>query len=823
MKTNLTSFIKRLFPIITITAFIFSFTITEAAEKRVLVEEHTGTWCPPCGSNGKPAMLAMINKYKDKIIPVELHYASTGRPDPFDIPETHEVESGLSGFSGFPSGSFDRLYIGTPPSGKFFIVPDAAGSTWDGVISAILTQVPAIVDVQLYYQINPSTKVMTATIIAKFEDNYSGSELRFNVYVMENDLIADQAGVSPSTNYHHKHVCRKMLGGTWGTAGIIPSSVKSGDTYKYTYTYTLGANMNINNVYAIGMVQAYSASDRHVLNSCEGNVGTPGNCEYATSGPTSAVIPTDNTFEKTFTVKNNADKTVTINVNVTTSARTPADWKTQIVMPTTGIDKSGDTPLEAQDIPIKNGKSVDVTVKFTMGETVGIGDAKIVFTEKGNTTAPPEESTVTLLHPDITAFEVTDDDDGGSQSIKADLISTGRKAFFPIDFGLLEANYDQFNNLNYIIWNTGIKGFLTNDESTLLNSLIQQGKNVLLCGSVPLVGLNNTNPNAALFNTLGFKLVSSLSTLKSFDFYGIVGDPLSGNFSAKALALGNGEPYLQDLNITNLTKSSPILKINNAQTGKVVAVRTDFETYRAVYLGFNPKLIKTNTTRIDLINRSFTWLESSAGNSAQIMVDQSSLNFGMVAVGKNATQNITISNSGAKDLIIDDMNFTNDMKNVFSLFEPPTLPLTVQPATEITIKVRFAPGNNMIYQGVQLNIHSNAGNTPNQAIQLAGQGDDTQGVDDPMASNDVLSIKAGPNPFTENMTINCSISGNSPKFADIFLADALGNKVMSIANGSMESGLSSFSIDGTNLSSGIYFVIAAIDGKTLRVPVVHIK
>jgi len=70
---------------------LMSMTVISAPKKRFLVEEHTGAWCQPCGSVGKPTMEALIDKYPDDVISVELHNASPGRVDPMAIPEQDDV------------------------------------------------------------------------------------------------------------------------------------------------------------------------------------------------------------------------------------------------------------------------------------------------------------------------------------------------------------------------------------------------------------------------------------------------------------------------------------------------------------------------------------------------------------------------------------------------------------------------------------------------------------------------------------------------------------------------------------------------------------
>jgi hypothetical protein len=134
---------------------------------------------------------------------------------------------------------------------------------------------------------NNSSRQLDIYLRALFTGNVTG-DLRFNCVVVEDSVTGtgpgyDQANAynntpghyyygagNPITGLPHRHVARAYLGGTWGTAGIIPASNAFGSQSVYHYTYTLPANYTDYRVSLVGMVSRYDGNnpgDREILNA----------------------------------------------------------------------------------------------------------------------------------------------------------------------------------------------------------------------------------------------------------------------------------------------------------------------------------------------------------------------------------------------------------------------------------------------------------------------------------------------------------------------------------------------------------------------------
>jgi hypothetical protein len=135
---------------------------------------------------------------------------------------------------------------------------------------------------------NTSTRELTISVDAHWFGPASG-DLRFNVYVIEDHVIGTGTGYNqvnyyntvsghpyfgagnPILNFDHRNVVRAMLGGAWGTAGSMPSSVNDGDIVSYTYTTILDPSWDVAQIKLVGLAERYSADklDREIFNSVD--------------------------------------------------------------------------------------------------------------------------------------------------------------------------------------------------------------------------------------------------------------------------------------------------------------------------------------------------------------------------------------------------------------------------------------------------------------------------------------------------------------------------------------------------------------------------
>jgi hypothetical protein len=138
------------------------------------------------------------------------------------------------------------------------------------------------------------TRQLTAVVRALFTGNESG-DLRLNLALTESDVTGTGSGYNqvnadnntpghpyyqagnPIVGFAHQHVLRTYLGGTWGDAGIIPSTAGFGTVVTHTYSYTIPANFDDTKMDLIAFVSRYDGTaitDRSVLNGEEFKLST---------------------------------------------------------------------------------------------------------------------------------------------------------------------------------------------------------------------------------------------------------------------------------------------------------------------------------------------------------------------------------------------------------------------------------------------------------------------------------------------------------------------------------------------------------------------
>lgn len=238
--------------------------------KKVLVEQATGTWCGYC-TDGTVVMKDILQSYPNAI-GVTIH---NGDAMAFTVGNT--VNSTF--VSGYPAGMIDRVKF-DDQSG----VGISRGS-WKAKTEERLG-IPIPVHVSATHTYDMATRIVDVTVRAAFYENMSG-DFRFNCYIVEDSLTGtgtgwDQANYyngttghpmqglgNPIVGYVHNYVTRNMLGGAWGTAGIIPSNVPKGSVYERNYTFTLPSGYRPHHISLVPLVQMYSSntSQREILNS----------------------------------------------------------------------------------------------------------------------------------------------------------------------------------------------------------------------------------------------------------------------------------------------------------------------------------------------------------------------------------------------------------------------------------------------------------------------------------------------------------------------------------------------------------------------------
>jgi hypothetical protein len=127
------------------------------------------------------------------------------------------------------------------------------------------------VSITASYSLDTLTRVINADVTATFFADLQG-DFRFNGLILKDSIHFDQSNIFttpgrwPYVNslatvpWVHNHILIQSLGGRYGTAGSIPSSVTDGNSYSWHYTDTIKEQLiNTDNLSLAFMVVEYDS------------------------------------------------------------------------------------------------------------------------------------------------------------------------------------------------------------------------------------------------------------------------------------------------------------------------------------------------------------------------------------------------------------------------------------------------------------------------------------------------------------------------------------------------------------------------------------
>jgi thiol-disulfide isomerase/thioredoxin len=235
-----------------------------SAEKKVLIEKNTGTWCGYC-SDGAAVLDNLVSQYGNNLIPVVVH----------DGDEMEFNDSLRTSFSiyAYPGALIDRsryLYSG------YYYDHEAVGrGIWDSRVSDQLSKFTPV-NVTVNGSWDATSREIVADVNLDYVDNSAG-DTRIVLMIVEDSLSGtgsgwDQANNSdndpghiyylagsPIIGFIHKHVLRDYAeGGCFGVDNVIPHFVSSGSNYQHTFNYTLPADYDANQITLVAAVVKYA-------------------------------------------------------------------------------------------------------------------------------------------------------------------------------------------------------------------------------------------------------------------------------------------------------------------------------------------------------------------------------------------------------------------------------------------------------------------------------------------------------------------------------------------------------------------------------------
>ena len=228
------------------------------AQKNVLVEELTGTWCQWC-PGGMYYGDSLVKAY-DNVIFVAIHC-----DDPMEYVEYYEA----SGLTGAPTANINRRYFGESINNWF---PRTETEM----------QADPLANVGVANDYDAGTRTLTATVSIEALAALNGG-YRIGAIVVEDAVTGPAPAYNQANSYSggshgemggfenmpnpipasriaYDHVGRKLLGGYHGEEGSVPADLQAGGTASAEFTYSVPENFDPDYIRVIGILIAPDAS-----------------------------------------------------------------------------------------------------------------------------------------------------------------------------------------------------------------------------------------------------------------------------------------------------------------------------------------------------------------------------------------------------------------------------------------------------------------------------------------------------------------------------------------------------------------------------------
>ena len=330
------------------------------AQKNVLIEESTGTWCQYCPS-GIYYIDSLVTMY-DNVIAVAIHTN--------DVMAVEEYFN-AGGFIMAPEANIGRRY------------QNKSTDQWFNFVQQEMAVQPKST-VTVENQFNESTRLLTSTItidaIENIEGNYkigaiitedavTGPAPQYNQANQYSNNYFPMGGFEnlpnpvPANRMAFDHVARQLLGGYNGETGM-PSTLAVGQSYTHTFTYTVPENFNHNYLKVIG-----------VLIAPDGTIDNAGQSAYVNGGQNAAPKFTSTPVTENFALVNyiyNIYVHDTDDKNLTITVEEKPEWLT--------FEQYDNKSAALYGMPQTAGE-YDIVIKVTDGETETIQSYTLVVSE----------------------------------------------------------------------------------------------------------------------------------------------------------------------------------------------------------------------------------------------------------------------------------------------------------------------------------------------------------------------------------------------------------------------------------------------------------
>jgi hypothetical protein len=827
----------------------------EAAKRRVVVEDHTGAWCPWC-TRGTQTLRELFEEYGEDFIPVQIHNTSPGRPDAMAIPEIQTVLAQRIGLTGYPSGSVNRIRW----NNQFIATSDG---NWRPLTQQIFNT-PALAnvwaDVEVEYTISQSG-MLNATVTVTADANVNG-QFGINLFVLEDGVTGTGNGYNqqnalsnnpqfvghpyydkPSVivDYVHDNVLRYFVGGIYGEdAPIAKTNIVAGDKFTQQFSQNISGRVyDLNKVWVVAAVNNLSQNNFEIVNAKMAGKEVPATARVSIAGDNDLYNRHDanQTITETLTVTNDNDFPVTVNLSTNTSISIlPQGWTVNFSQNSLTIGANSQSTVDARLV--------------TTG-TMGFARINVVAEVQSTNDYQGKTSDMTFYSLSNSAKNAIYAGAGNGIIPLAQSFSTlgtiaNQTVILPAEDAIINAYPLSGFELSVMNLDYNIRGALasSNIYSQAVIDALTNGKKVLLAGILEsffatgtVQGFTPASSAVSLFkNSFGiesFSLTSPL-TISQRQQNGsinlmtvpVVANSSDPEFSGTSFTLNQynqqSHPFYTEwvdrfriLNATT-TKAFMYYTIQGvAQNESISGVQVQAENgAKAIVLGFSFDLIADANARGSFLAKSIDWLMKEAAPAPSMVLSTNNIEFGLVDV--KTDRELKISNSGNAPLVLSQVSITNDADGVFSINQISNS--TIQPGSELTVIVSYTPIQKATSVGT-LRVESNAGN---QSIALRGESS-MSSVDNYLANTGLFVMSVNPNPVATQSSFVYELNTTGAENINLKIVDINGNVVENLFDGIQTPGQHTMTIDANKLANGKYFIIANLLGHNAKFPLVVTK
>ncbi|MDA3844099.1 MAG: Omp28-related outer membrane protein [Candidatus Kapabacteria bacterium] len=558
----------------------------------VVLEEFTGIHCGNCpGGHKKAGELAESNPGRVVLLSIhEGYYAKPNSGEPDFRTQLGPAILSQAMVSGFPAGTINRRQFSgtaypyyTQKANGYAMSP--AG--WEAAsMDSILNGSVSPLNIAAKTRWNNDTRELEVDVEVYFtSDVTSGAKL--NIALLESHVWGPQTGASDPKHYEHNHIFRDMLTGQWGED--ITETTK-GSLFKKTFKQIVSDKFDILNCdLALFVTQS---NNKNIYTGIDVQV-IPPNANFSCQGGKIVSVESSILNTNDLHIENISDHQITFEISLSKSPDAPEFWEITF-------------QNDLNEITLDANEELTFDLEINTNSVKGVGDVFIEITEKDNPISNPVHETFTIVTEDINYLEINA---GGTivesfKEARNDCVSLPLITYNKVSHLL--------NQLSAVLWNTGPRGRINTVEADMIEAFIANGIGVLISGSGGIPMLIVEDPSHNLMEVLGvtWSQFDEIG-LTNFTLAGYDGDPVSDCFYAPDLSVENNGFMMQPMTITNSGKTTPIIKME--ENSKIISVKVQNPSARAIYLSFNPDIIEDIQLKNTLIKNSMDWIEGIVG------------------------------------------------------------------------------------------------------------------------------------------------------------------------------------------------------------------